>query len=324
MRKRTRFLLWCGFTLLTAFSLFAQQPAPNGLLAANISVTDVQHTPARLSTTTNRTTYYDLGCKHQGWMGYFDPLRWYKTAAFGDGGVDVTEAPNATVAEGVTAARLEVQTGSSSIYTWRITVPADGYLYFRLEKVGSFLSPRVSSTDTDLQVIHNHETLPLKPLPDGGYFTPHLKAGDTFGVRFHGRNASFRWEELTFYSNSVGVLVTPPVTRSDGWTTDQVKPIPRANIDQVFFVNNDPEEWPTLDQDGDLYTLDDQISLSPGGPGSPFNIKYVDWVELRNGQYWIEREFTVEEPCSGNQLKVRRWWRPLPLLPPASPPAEEG
>lgn len=314
MRKRTRFRLWCSLVYLVVSCIRAQEPPPDPLSSLPLATTETElRTPAF----TRTTTYYDLGCKHQGWEGYFAPRRWYKTAAFGDGGVDVTEAPNATVAEGVTQARLDVQTGSSATYTWRITVPADGYLYFRLEKIGSFLSPRISSTDTALQILHNDVISDFQPLPDGGYYSPHLKAGETFGIRFNGRRSRFQWSELTFYSNCVGVLVTSSLSKKK-WVSDDVKPIPRANIDQVFFVANDPEEWPTVDQDGDLFTLDDQMRMRPStesGPG-PFNLRYTDYAELFDGQYWQVREFSIEEPCSGNTRRISRRWRPLPLLPP--------
>lgn len=258
-------------------------------------------------------TYYNLGCKHQGWAGYFLPQRWDKTVEFGDGGVDVTEAPNAEVAEGVTPDRLEVQTGASIRYAWRITIPADGYLYFQLEKVGSFLSPRISSTDTDIEVIHNHEQFPFNRLADGSYFSPLLEAGDIFGLVFSEQATTYNWSQLTFYSNSVGVLVSP--NNSIPWAADTVTPIPKAAIDQLFFPNDKPETWPIVDLDGDLFTLEDQIIAQVGDPTNPLPLSYRDQIRVKEGQYWVSREFVVKEPCGGNSLKIRRWWHPLPLLP---------
>lgn len=317
MRKRTRFLLWWKLLFSITVNILAQVDTPPLLLAdADLDKTENKlYSPAGIRT----TTYYDLGCKHQGWAGYFAPQRWYKTADFGDGGVDVTEAPNARVAEGATCARLDVQTGSSTNYTWRITVPADGYLYFQLEKVGSFLSPRLSSTDTSLQIIHNQDVYPLEATSDGSYFSPHLRAGDTFGVRFTTMNSQFSWNDFTFYSNSVGVLVTPAV-RNEQWVADEVNPIPRATVDQLIFINELPESWPLIDQDGDLETIDDQVPLPLLTENLPLTVTYRDSPQLRDGQYWMERQFMVEESCSNNTLKVNRWWYPLPMTP---PPAEE-
>lgn len=331
MRKRTRFLLWCKLLFSITVGLVAQVDTPSPLLA-NIDVTENRsYYTAGIRT----TTYYDLGCKHQGWAGYFAPQRWYKTADFGDGGVDVTEAPNARVAEGATSERLDIQTGSSTNYTWRITVPADGYLYFQLEKVGSFLSPRLSSTDTSLQILHNQESFILEPTDDGSYFSPYLKAGDTFGVRFTSSKSKFSWNDLTFYSNSVGVRVTPanrndlsfynssidllvtPATHEETWIADEVKPIARASVDQIVFPSELPESWPLIDQDGNLETIDDQVSLvHMNKKNMPLVVTFHDRPQLKDGQYWLQREFLVEEPCSKNILKIKRWWHPLPMVTP--------
>jgi hypothetical protein len=316
MRKRTRFFLMCCLSFLAGLSSIAQQPLLSRVVGATPG-NDTIESELYTSVLPRTTTYYDLGCKHQGLEGYFAPGRWFKTANFGDGGVDVTEAPNAKVVEGATGARLIVQTESSSVYAWRITIPADGYLYFQLEKVGSFLSQRISSTDTDLQLIHNDEEVDYLPLASGGYYSPHLKAGDTFGVIFRGSEQSFNWDEFTFYSNSVGVEVTASVGKDPAigrWLADEVRPIERANIDQVFFADQGLEEWPRLDQDGDFRTIDDQIHIYPETMGSlPFEIDIQDRIVNYDGQFWQVRRFTFLEPCSGNTMSVERKWIPLPL-----------
>ncbi len=314
MRKRNRFLLWCGWCFISLKFLVAQVDSPLSSLETSQDLSLICPLPTTGITT---ATYYNLGCKHQGWAGYFLPQRWYKTVDFGDGGVDVTEAPNAEVAEGVAPDRLDVQTGASIRYAWRITVPADGYLYFRLEKVGSFLSPRISSTDTDLHIIHNDQVLPFNRLADGSYYSPFLSAGDIFGLIFSERATTYSWSELTFYSNSVGVLVSPR-TDSSPWRADVVQPIPKAAIDQLFFPDDKPETWPMVDIDGDLFTLEDQIVAKAGDPANPLSLSYRDQPQIREGQYWVSREFTIKEPCGGNSLKVSRWWHPLPILPPSS------
>ncbi|PHI18263.1 hypothetical protein CEQ90_18940 [Lewinellaceae bacterium SD302] len=271
------------------------------------------------SVNSRTTTYYDLGCKHQGLQGYFAPDRWYKTADFGDGGVDVTEAPNAKVVEGATGARLIVQTERSDVYTWRITIPADGVLFFRLEKIGSFLSQRISSTDTDLQLFHNQDVLDFEPLADGGYYSPNLKAGDAFGVSFRGAGHGYEWNDFTFYSNCIGVEIIEnggEDTITGTWKPDRVRPIPRAQIDQVFFSGQYPEQWPMLDQDGDFFTVDDQIRFEPDtGTGEmPFELDFKDRIETYEGQFWLMRRFIFREPCSGNTMSVERPWRPLPMV----------
>lgn len=261
-----------------------------------------------------QSVYYVLGCKHQGWQGYFALDNWYQTASSGDGGVDVTEAPNAMVAEGASHARLVVQTGNSPNYVFRITVPADGYLYFRLKKVGSFLSPHISSTDTELFILINGQRLPLEALPNGSYYSPFLQAGTTFGLAFQGPGNCYHWEDISFYSNCSGVWVTP-TDKSDGWRPARVQPVDRPRLNQVYFSYDRPEEWPTLDLDGDMLTVGDQQSLREGA-ASPFELSYRDDTTTYRGQYWVQRIFEIREPCSGNQIEVKRWWAPLPIIPP--------
>ncbi|MEO0628767.1 MAG: hypothetical protein AAFY91_17360 [Bacteroidota bacterium] len=258
------------------------------------------------------SVYYVLGCKHQGWKGYFALNNWFETIRSGDGGVDVTEAPNAMVAEGASDALLVVHTYGSTDYGLRITVPADGYLYFRLKKVGSFLSPRIRSTDTDISLLLNGQRVPLESSPNGSYYSPFLRAGTTFGIEFNKTEGEFHLEDISFYSNSSGVWVTNK-DRSDGWTPSRVRPIDRPRLNQVYFNFNRPEEWPTIDMDGDLLTLDDQLKLD-GSDGSLFTISYEDEIAVRSQQYWLRRRFVIREPCSGNQIEVERWWAPLPLI----------
>ncbi|MEM7571842.1 MAG: hypothetical protein AAF433_03025 [Bacteroidota bacterium] len=280
-----------------------------GLLAQSSALANASDVVA-----SDQSVYYVLGCKHQGWQGYFALDNWYQTTSSGDGGVDVTEAPNALVAEGASSARLVVQTGSSPNYVFRITVPADGYLYFRLKKVGSFLSPHISSTDTDLYLLINGQRAPLETLPNGSYYSPFLRAGTTFGIAFQGPGNRYHWEDISFYSNCSGVWVTPS-DKSNGWRPARVRPIDRPRLNQIYFSYDRPEEWPTLDLDGDMLTIGDQQVLSETAPG-PFELSFRDDTTTNSGQYWVQRIFQIKEPCSGNKLEVKRWWAPLPIIPP--------
>lgn len=291
------------------------------LLVAGEGLQNELYTTARVRT----TTYYDLGCKHQGLGGYFAPDRWYKTTDFGDGGVDVTEAPNAKVVEGATGARLLVQTAGSDRYTWCITVPADGYMYFRLRKVGSFLSQRISSTNIGFQLFRNEEPLTYRPISDGGYYSPHLRAGDRFSIHFEGKGEEFEWADFIFYSNCVGVIVLEPSQEeldSGRFRADRVQPIRRAELEQIYFPFDEPEVWPVVDEDGDLITIDDQYELGSDQIGDnsvteqAFGVEVQDRLDMHAGQFWLMRRFVFTEPCSGNVMSADRPWLPLPLLPP--------
>ncbi|MEM6396096.1 MAG: hypothetical protein AAF741_07090 [Bacteroidota bacterium] len=260
----------------------------------------------------DQSIYYVLGCKHQGWSGYFALDNWYETVRSGDGGVDVTEAPNAMVAEGASAARLVVQTYGNADYALRITVPADGYLYFRLKKVGSFLSPRIRSTATDIFLLINGARVALKLSPSGSYYSPFLKSGSTFGIEFINSEGKYHLEDISYYSNSSGVWVSR-TGQTEGWSPYRVRPVDRPRLNQIYFSFDRPEEWPTIDLDGDLLTFGDQTMLSEHYSG-PFNISYTDKQAIRNGQFWIKRTFNIAEPCSGNQIAIERWWIPIPLI----------
>lgn len=297
MRKLLSYWRFCLLNLVVPGYVSAQAPLAS---VAEPSYADGQ------------SVYYVLGCKHQGWKGYFALDNWFETISSGDGGVDVTEAPNAMVAEGASDARLVVQTFGGTDYALRITVPADGYLYFRLQKVGSFLSPRIRSTDTDVFLIMNGSRTQLQASPNGSFYSPFLRAGSTFGIAFAGAEGEFYLEDISFYSNSSGVWVTE-ADRRDGWSPARVRPIDRPRLNQVYFSFNKPEEWPTIDMDGDLLTLSDQIKLD-GTDNGLFAIDFEDRIAVKNEQYWIQRIFTIKEPCSGNQIEVKRWWVPLPLI----------
>lgn len=313
MRKRNRFLLWSSCFFLSLSCLAAQL---DSLLSSLVITEDLEQEKTLLSARRATETYYNLGCKHQGWVGYFLPQRWHKSVNFGGVEEKELEAPRAEIAESDAPNRLDIETNNSTLYAWRITVPADGYIYFRLEKEGDFFSPRISSSELKLQILHNEEVLAFNQLEDGSYYSPFLRAGDVFGLVFLEQATTYHWSELTFYSNSVGVLVSPSEKEED-WKADTVRAISKAAIDQLFFPDDKPETWPLIDIDGDLFTQEDQIETLPNDPASPLMLVYRDQIKLREGQYWVSREFTVTEPCGGNSLQITRWWHPLPILPPS-------
>ncbi len=253
--------------------------------------------------------YFDLACKHQGWTGYFAPARWQIRSSYADDNFIGNSAPRASVTDEVTNLRLEVNTGRSTEYTWYTTIPADGYLVFNVTGTGN------ASNDSNCRILINEEEQEAVLQDDGAYFSPYLRAGDLFAVTFLGKNHAFQWSNLTFFSNSVGVLVAAEKEVLPGperLIRQAITPVPRADLTQIMFASAAPEEWPVIDLDGSTYTLDDQRELRASS--FEFQLQYYDDIAMRDGQPWLRRHFTIVEICSGNGLELDRWWVPLPLV----------
>ncbi len=251
--------------------------------------------------------YFDLACKHQGWTGYFAPARWQTRSSYADDDFVGSSAPRATVVDDLTRLLLNVSTGRSTEFTWYTTIPADGYLVFSVTGDGD-LAP-------NCRILINDQEQDAVLQDDGTYFSPYLRAGDIFSLIFFGKNQVFQWSNFTFYSNSVGVLVSAEqeiVPGPERLIRQSITPVPRADLTQILFASAAPEEWPVIDLDGSTYTLDDQRQLRAST--FEFQLQYYDDVALRDGQPWLRRHFTVVEICSGNGLELDRWWVPLPLV----------
>ena len=88
-----------------------------------------------------RILIFHLDCRTEGLNGYFDPANWQVKQEIirkGDGGVDVTGAPDARLVEGADGA-LAFAAPGGTLHLQRI-IPAKGFLALDLVKVGSSIS----------------------------------------------------------------------------------------------------------------------------------------------------------------------------------------
>lgn len=90
-------------------------------------------------------------------------------------------------------------------------------------------------------------------------------------------------------------------------------PIETGKIQRVFFPTDKPGSWPVFDQDGDRATAFDQIELRSST--DVFDVEYIDKQVLKNGEYVLQRTFTIKEKCRrANRMKRQRDWSQLPLI----------
>lgn len=78
--------------------------------------------------------YFPLSGQSQGWQGYFARPNCTHTPRKGDGGVDVTGAPNSVLVEGANSASIVLAPGSQAAY--ELAIPADGFVRFDWSYVG--------------------------------------------------------------------------------------------------------------------------------------------------------------------------------------------
>ena len=86
------------------------------------------------ATLSYRERYDDLGCGASGFTGYFEPSRWMVSKIYGDGGVDVTGAPNALLVEGADNTLVSATPGG--VTRIHILIPADGIVAFDWRSIG--------------------------------------------------------------------------------------------------------------------------------------------------------------------------------------------
>jgi hypothetical protein len=252
---------------------------------------------------------YDL-TESTGFSGYFDLSRWQKT--YGDGGVDVTGAPNVATVEGADATLVELIDQRPVML--EIDIPAEGYVRFDWKKIGgSYFS---------LEIAAASERFFLKKGLNGHYISPILQAGDRLRLTFDAsqeegaiENIAIQLENFHFYSNAVQVIVRE-------WQAMR-KNDPRATFTQYISVqplNLDQVVFPAARQFYDLDILFDPWALAPEATGFPYVDKddneqtsedryYLDSSNCAYSVSW-EDELLFEE----NSWTLLRHWRISDLL----------
>ncbi len=237
---------------------------------------------------TFKDTFFELAqSSYSSFSGYFDLSRWEKKS--GDGGVDVTGAPNCILVEGANIARFNVAPGRVTIL--RIAIPAKGYAAFNWKNIGG--------SNLLFSAIVNNKVYPIKT--KNFYRSPLLQAGDMLSLQMENTSEiqiETQLSDFQFFTNATSVIErrwTATDDRGNTASTTQfitIEPLPLANI--IFPKNFDRQSMPALksnepaftgfpvyDQDGNDLTTHDQQILNASN--CAFSISWKD--ELTTGQY---------------------------------------
>jgi hypothetical protein len=250
--------------------------------------------------------YFALGCKHEGFTGYFAAGRWSAKMLNGDGGVDVTGAPNVVSVEGADSTRLKITNPGSEDLALRIVLPADGYLFFKLVKVGGSNFP--SPTTTGFRLLVDDRPTEAHQLDDGSVYSPALRRGEDLTLILPA-GASYQWSELTYICEAPGVIERTYYTPTS--EIKQLISLEKASLTDIQLPQTTlGEQWPYLDRDGDPMTTNDQFPLNPDN--DQFSLDWEDKEALRQGEPWVMRQWHIVDLCGQNEMRVQQWWQPLP------------
>ena len=283
--------------------------------------------------------YYNLSCQSQGWQGYFAWSNWANPSRNGDGGVDVTGAPNSVLVEGANSASITLTPGSQAAY--ELAIPADGFVRFDWSYVGgsSFSQPT-------FEVSINNETVQaLRPGQFSNTFnSSFINTGDTLTLRAEAgqEGVQLRLSNFEFLSNAVGVIERSwTATKQDQpvQTFKQLIAVEKPEINNVLFpeshdgweapiIDNPAASgpaftgFPVIDADGDPSTTDDQINL--GKETCSFLATWDDETLFDNGYCMIYRKWKVRDLCGQNTYYATQtitvsggcpnWGKPIPYL----------
>ncbi len=274
--------------------------------------------------------YFEIGCHVKGFDNWFQKDNWIQSKIKGDGGVDVTGAPNALLVEGANKALVEVMPGSMTSLT--VVVPADGFITFDWSIVGgSNLSFTVRAGESTI-------------IPDRYFVSQSLKAGDTFTLLFQStfqdQQGIIELSNFQFLSNVRTVIQRIwSATDENGNYSEATQFIGIKGIeaDQILMPLDvdaskasyrqeipSPEQtgFPIFDRDGDWATSDDQISLQ--GKSCPVKMSWVDDVKKMENEIIIKRKWTIEQGCGRNTIIQTQEIRLHNKYSEQSPPVRKG
>lgn len=257
---------------------------------------------------THEDTYHELTARPiAGFKGYFDVSRWEKIS--GDGGVDVTGAPNCILVEGANIAKVTVAPLREAIL--RIVIPAEGYVAFDWKNIGG--------SNLLTEAVINSKVYAIKT--KGFYRTPLLKMGDTLSLRFQATDIlKVQLSNFNFYTNAIGFIErqwTAKIDSKNSFIFSQFISVERPAINNIVFPNNWKEQntivgaaaptvtgFPVLDEDGDLTTLHDQHILDKDDCG--YHVRWEDVLTVEAKGYSITRRWQVEDKHNGNVVQYEQ------------------
>ncbi|MBI1224233.1 MAG: T9SS type A sorting domain-containing protein [Bacteroidetes bacterium] len=300
--------------------------------------------PTSHITLSHQDTVIDFGCGYDGFAGYFAPNNWNVCLTnTGDGGVDVTGAPNSVLVEGANSS--PISTTASYVTRFKIVIPTEGYVSFDWSSFGgsSFTNEGIYLTINNWCIRLSSDTL-----QSGTYTTGLLQPGDvlSFEQTSNGNaNANSTIFSNFHFSSLAWKVIQRKWTATDEWgntaTKVQTITLNRTQLSQVHFPPNrdgvqapmlpcgsnasDPSFTgnPFIDEDGNLATTVDQYAVDNGD--CFFNLTHSDQVvPTCGGSVLILRKWTVIDDCTGNFVEHTQLIKLFDITPPSitcPPPA---
>ena len=257
--------------------------------------------------------YFSLASASQKWIDYFAVSRWETVRIKGDGGVDVTGAPNAILVEGANSALVSLD--AESVVQFNIVIPADGFISLDYENFGG------SNLLNQVFSINAAGTVKEQKASKAKVFSPALRRGDVLALHFD--NASgvpmqVKISGLRFYTNAAGVWErrwTASNTKGASITFPQLITVEKATLADALFPEDvmldetnlvdvqactDPvcTGYPFLDKDGNLSTTFDRIAIDRNS--CDFTVSWSDELVQVDGKCVLERQWTISDRTSGN------------------------
>ncbi|HFA47951.1 MAG TPA: hypothetical protein ENJ95_02910 [Bacteroidetes bacterium] len=273
-------------------------------------------------TVTHRDTTLDFGCGYTGFAGYFDPSNWNICLPNnGDGGVDVTGAPNSILVEG--AGNSPQGAYLRYVTRFKIVVPTEGFVSFDWSSFGgsSFNSEGFYLTINNWCVQITNDTV-----QGGSYTTGLLQPGDilSFEQASDGGPDFISSLVSNFHFHTLAWRVINrewSATDESGNTRHYTQVITqnRAQLSQVVFPpDRDGTASPMLscgamadlsltgqpyiDEDGDPGTTNDQYTLDNGE--CAFNLGFTDQeIATCEGSSLVLRKWSVVDECTSQVLE---------------------
>ena len=256
--------------------------------------------------------YETFGCTAGGFKDYFDLSQWTVRQIFGDGGVEVTGAPDTWSVDETDGSLLCVT--PKGLMRMEILLPAGGIVAFDWEHVGgSDLAAGI------FQVLINGKPAQVPGLTEGeGAFRWPVSAGDLLTMQFRPDTLlSVRFENFRFLTNARGSLMrtwtaTEEMGRRGSFT--QFITVEQPSIADVIFPEDITETgstvtaaspditgYPFLDKDGNPATTEDRILLTDNN--CAFQVEYIDEVQASAGCCILLRRWIVRDSCNGNTMQ---------------------
>ncbi len=273
-------------------------------------------------TVSHQDSIIDFGCGYTGFAGYFDPSNWAECLINnGDGGVDVTGAPDSILVEG--ASNSPQSTSPKYVTKYKIVIPTEGFVSFDWSSFGG------STFDPEgfyLTINNWCIQLTTDSVQSGSYTTGLLYPGDvlsfeqvsegdadavhTFVSNFQFHTLAWKvvhrvWTATDEYGNTRHY--TQVITQTRAQLSEVIFPPDRDGIVAPMLTCGAMADLsqtgqPFIDEDGDPNTTSDQYALDDGE--CAFNVTYSDQVIATcEGSELVLRKWTVVDDCSSEILE---------------------